>query len=122
MSVHVLICHLGDVGGTQPALVCKNLLSRPPVHACRVQQTILSEAARGSHAFRLQPEQLRVTSAESFWAAIELTADRGVLAGPLIANYSEAQAYELAHPPTTHDSYLPHPTGLTTPSLVVVNR
>ena len=76
----------------------------------------------GRHAFRLQPQQLRVTSAESFWAAVELTADRGVLTGPLGANHSTTQAHELAHPPTSHDSYLLHPTGLGNPDLIVPNR
>ena len=35
--------------------------------ACRVRQTVLAQGAGRAHAFTLRTEQLRVTTAESFW-------------------------------------------------------
>lgn len=50
---------------------------------------------------------------------------RGVLTAPDLAAYSEAQVYEHTYAPSTHDSYLPEPTGISVPDLSthnVVNR
>ena len=88
---------------------------------CRVQAPVADD--RGSvHAFTLAPEQLRVTTAESFWAAAELTAESGVLSAPDLVSYTEAQAYEHSYPPVKHDGYLPEPTAISGGAFHVENR
>ena len=44
---------------------------------CRVQQSVSACATR-AQPYTLSLQQLRVTTAESFWDAVELTADRSL--------------------------------------------
>jgi hypothetical protein len=102
-------------------LICNYPGKDVRVCGCRVEQSVVDDSGT-MHAFTLAPEQLRVTSKESFWAAVELTADSGVLSAPDLASYSEAQAYEHAYPPTRHDPFLPEPTAIGGGALHVENR
>ena len=59
---------------------------------------------------------------DSIFGSLARCHGRGVLTAPDLAAYGEAQAYERAYAPSTHDSYLPEPTGIGGADLSIENR
>ncbi|BDA41509.1 hypothetical protein COCOBI_02-2900 [Coccomyxa sp. Obi] len=70
--------------------------------------------ARRRGKVKIRQDQLRVTTPKKFWAAVELTAERGALSAPALHSMSEEQKYDYTWPPQKHDDYLPEPTSLHT--------
>ncbi|CAL8461766.1 g1297 [Coccomyxa elongata] len=68
--------------------------------------------ARRRGKVNIRQDQLRVTTPKNFWAAVELTAERGALSAPALHSMTEEQKYGYTWPPHKHDEYLPEPASL----------
>lgn len=80
---------------------------------CRLNVTIEEGGdARRKGKVKIRQDQLRLTTPKHFWAAVELTAERGALLAPALHNMSKEQKYDYTWPPHKHDEYLPEPASL----------
>jgi hypothetical protein len=79
---------------------------------CRVDVKLKGKRKGAASTCRIQADQLKVTTPDSFWTVVELTADRGVLTAPFRENLTDWQEFYITYPPIQHDDYLPDPALL----------